>query len=196
MKLSFGTVRKIAAAFIVPAALFGAVAVGGVAHAQEIDCSANPLLCNGGLGLPQPPPLPGDDGNPVPGSTGEAVYLAASGGSIAGGGAVLQSCAACNGGEKVGFVGEGGTITFQPFAPTTGTFTVTIVYCDGSATGRQADMSVDGGAPQLVSFTPTGGWATIGALTVNVTLVHGYNTIEFSNPAAYAPDFSEIVVSN
>jgi len=29
---------------------------------------------------------------------------------------------------------------------------VTIIYCDGSATGRQADITVDGGTPQV--FVP------------------------------------------
>jgi hypothetical protein len=82
------------------------------------------------------------------------------------------------------------------FVDTPGTYDVTIVYCDGSVAGRQADISVDGGASRLLSFTPTGSFTTIGDLTVAVTLAGGNNTIEFSNPAAYAPDFSEIIVPN
>jgi hypothetical protein len=53
------------------------------------------------------------------------------------GGAVVQSCATCSGGNKVGFVGEGGTLTFTGVPVTSaGTYNVTIGYCDGSATGR------------------------------------------------------------
>jgi hypothetical protein len=33
---------------------------------------------------------------------------------------------------------------------------VTIIYCNSSATGRQAHITVDGGTPQLLSFTPHG----------------------------------------
>jgi len=71
---------------------------------------------------------------------------------------------------------------------------VTIIDCDGSVTGRQADITVDGGTPQLLSFTPTGGFDTVGAMTVAAALTAGNNTIELSNPTAYAPDMNEIIV--
>ena len=45
-----------------------------------------------------------------------------------------------------------------------------------------------------MSFTPTGSFSTVGAKTVTVTLAAGNNTIELSNPAAFAPDFNEIIV--
>ena len=111
------------------------------------------------------------------------------------GGAVVQSCTTCYGGEKVGFVGEGGTLTFgNVTVQTAGTYNVTIVYCDGSSTGRQATISVNGGAAQTLSFTPTGSFATVGAMTVPLSLNAGANTIEFANPSAFAPDFNELVV--
>jgi hypothetical protein len=72
---------------------------------------------------------------------------------------------------------------------------VTIVYCDGSATGRQATVSADGGAAQTLSFTPTGGFSTVGAKTVSLPLSAGDNTIEFANPGAFAPDFDRIIVA-
>lgn len=86
---------------------------------------------------------------------------------------------------------------YGPGASATGTYTVTLVYCDGSSgtTGRQADISADGGRPQLVSFTPTGSFSTVGALTVRLPLNAGANTIELANPSAYAPDFNEIIVA-
>ena len=124
------------------------------------------------------------------------VYPAASSANTLAGGAGVASCSTCYGGQKVGFVGEGGTLTYNGVSvPVAGTYNVTIIYCDGSATGRQADITVDGGTPQLLSFTPTGSFDTVGAMTVTATLTAGNNTIELSNPAAYAPDMNEIIVA-
>jgi hypothetical protein len=117
-------------------------------------------------------------------------YLAVDG-TLAGG-AVVASCATCYGGQKVGYVGSGGTLTVSVTVPSSGTYPVTLIYCDGS--GRQADITVNGGTPSLLSFTPTGSFSTIGAKTVSLALTAGTNTIEISNPSAYAPDFNEIVV--
>jgi hypothetical protein len=125
------------------------------------------------------------------------VYAAASSANTLAGGAVVQGCSTCYGGEKVGYVGEGGTLTFNNVtAAAAGTYPVTIIYCDGSATGRQATISVDGGAAQTLSFTPTGSFTAVGAMTVSLSLAAGSNTIELANPAAYAPDFNEIIVAN
>ncbi len=68
------------------------------------------------------------------------------------------------GGQKVGYVGNGGTLTFNGVkASTTGSHQVVIAYCDGSSvTGRQADVSVNGGSPQLLSFLPTGSFPRLG----------------------------------
>ncbi|HEX6454019.1 MAG TPA: NEW3 domain-containing protein [Trebonia sp.] len=125
-------------------------------------------------------------------------YQAAASGNTLAGGAVIQTCSTCYGGEKVGYVGEGGTLTVNNVSvPAAGTYRVTLVYCDGSSgtTGRQADVSANGGTPQLVSFTPTGSFSTVGAQTVSLPLNAGANTIEISNPSAYAPDFNEVVVA-
>jgi Carbohydrate binding module (family 6) len=124
-------------------------------------------------------------------------YPAASPADTLAGGAAVASCSTCYGGQKVGYVGDGGTLTYSDVAaPAAGTYNVTIIYCDGSATGRQADITVDGGTPQLLSFTPTGSFDTVGAMTVTATLTAGNNTIELSNPAAYAPDMNEIIVAS
>jgi hypothetical protein len=67
---------------------------------------------------------------------------------------------------------------------------------DGATAGaRQADASVNGGAAQTLSFTPTGSFTTVGAKTIFLTLAVGSNTIEFSNPTNWAPDLNEIVVA-
>ena len=122
-------------------------------------------------------------------------YEAESAANTIAGGAAVASCATCSGGSKVGFVGEGGTLTFNGVSvASAGTYQVTIAYLDGSATGRQATISVNGGAPQTVSFTPTGSFSTVGTMTVPLELTAGANTIEFANPSAYAPDFDRIIV--
>jgi hypothetical protein len=112
------------------------------------------------------------------------------------GGAGATSCSTCSGGSKVGFVGEGGTLTFNNVSvPSAGTYQVTIAYLDGSATGRPADVSVNGGAAQPIQFTPTGSFSTVGTMTIPLTLNAGANTIEFSDPSAYTPDFDRIIVA-
>jgi hypothetical protein len=124
-------------------------------------------------------------------------YEAESASNTLAGGAVVSSCSTCSGGAKVGFVGEGGTLTFNGVtAPSAGTYQVTIAYCDGSATGRQATVSVNGGPAQTLSFTPTGSFTTVGTMTVALTLAAGANTIELANPAAYAPDFDRLIVAS
>ncbi len=111
------------------------------------------------------------------------------------GGAGATSCTTCSGGSKVGFVGEGGTLTFSNVSvPSAGTYQVTIAYLDGSATGRPADVSVNGGTAQSIQFTPTGSFSTVGTMTIPLTLAAGNNTIEFSDPSAYTPDFDRIIV--
>ena len=99
-----------------------------------------------------------------------------------------------DGGKKVGYVGSGGTLTFNGVtAPSDGTYNVTIAYLDGE--GRQAYVSVNGGSGQLLQFTSTGDFNTLGTMTIPLQLTAGNNTIEFANPSAYAPDFDRILVA-
>ena len=48
---------------------------------------------------------------------------------------------------------------------------------------------------QTVSFTPTGSFSTVGALTVSLPLIAASNTIEFANATSYAPDFDRIILA-
>lgn len=122
-------------------------------------------------------------------------YEAESAANTIAGGVGTASCSTCSGGAKVGSVGEGGTLTFNGVdVESAGTYQVTIVYLDGSPTGRQADISVNGSAPQTVSFTPTGSFSTMGTTTVSLQLAAGSNTIELANPAGFSPDFDRIIV--
>ena len=128
-------------------------------------------------------------------------YLASSATNTVAGGAVVQSCSTCYGGNKVGFVGEGGTLTFNDVhAATAGNYDLTIVYCDGSAAagspGRPGTVSVDGGAAQTLQFPATGSYTTVGTMTIAVPLNAGDNTIEFGDPSAYTPDFNAILIGS
>ncbi len=122
-------------------------------------------------------------------------YEAESSANTIAGGARLSSCSGCSGGRKVGFVGSGGTLTFNGVAaPANGTYWLTIYYADGD--GRQAQLIVNGTTIQTLSFTPTGDFNTVGAMSVAVPLSAGTsNTIQFANPAAFAPDFDRILVA-
>ena len=127
---------------------------------------------------------------------GPKSYEAEASGNTLAGGARVASCTACSGGSKVGFVGSGGTLTFNGVsAASSGDYQVTLVYLDGSTTGRSALVSADGGATQSVSFLPTGDFNTIGTKTITVHLNAGANTIMLSNPTDFAPDFDRILVA-
>jgi hypothetical protein len=123
-------------------------------------------------------------------------YEAESPANTLGGGARLASCAACSGGQKVGFLGNGGTLTVgNVAAAAAGTYNLTISYLDGDA-GRSADVSVNGASPTLVSFPGTGSFTNNEAgYTLAVRLSAGSNTITISNPTAYAPDVDRLTVA-
>jgi Alpha galactosidase A/Alpha galactosidase C-terminal beta sandwich domain/Carbohydrate binding module (family 35) len=134
---------------------------------------------------------------PSTATTSDTDYLAASSSSTLAGGAVVQSCSACTNGEKVGYVGEGGTLTLGGVsASSAGVYPVQIEYCDGSSgsTGRSATITVNGVAVQTIMFTPTGSFSTPGTVTAYLPLAAGSNTVEFSDASAYAPDFNGITV--
>jgi len=106
----------------------------------------------------------------------------------------VSTCSTCSGGSKVGFVGEGGTLTFnQVTVPSAGTYRVTLIYATDGV--RPALISADGGAAQTLSFPTTGSFTATGALTVSLALNAGANTIELSDPSAYTPDFDRIIVA-
>jgi hypothetical protein len=123
-----------------------------------------------------------------------ASYEAEAAANTLAGGAVVSACATCSGGSKVGYVGNGGTLTFNNItAPSAGTYRVTLLYAtDGVRPGL---VSADGGAAQTLSFPSTGSFNTPGALTVSLALNAGANTIQLSDPSAYAPDFDRIIVA-
>jgi hypothetical protein len=113
------------------------------------------------------------------------------------GGASVSSCSGCSGGNKVGYVGNGGTLTFNGVnASSAGTHTLVIYYLDSDG-GRTANLSINGGSATALNFSGTNGgdWNTVYTYSVTVTLNAGNNTIAFANSAAYAPDFDRIGIA-
>jgi hypothetical protein len=133
----------------------------------------------------------------VPGSGGgggSTVEAEASGNTIAGA-TRTAGCAACSGGTKVGFIGNGAAnyVTVNGVTPSAaGSRTLTISYLlNGS---RSFFVSVNGGAGVEVPLTGTS-FSTVATKTVTVTLNTGPNSIKFYNNSAYAPDLDKISVN-
>jgi hypothetical protein len=83
-----------------------------------------------------------------------------------------------SGGEAVGFLGNGGsvTITVQGIGAKQW---VSLYYANGDATFRNTTVSVNGGASVLVDQPNTGGGHVILSVPVQLTLKSGTNTITF-----------------
>jgi hypothetical protein len=128
---------------------------------------------------------------------GSTSYEAEASGNTLGGGAVVASCSACSGGQKVGYLGNGGTLQFNAIsASRAGAYTLTLYYVDGSA-GRTINMSVNGGAQVAIAThgTNDNNWNFVQSLTRTVNLNAGSHTILFSNASAYAADVDRIALA-
>jgi hypothetical protein len=127
--------------------------------------------------------------------SGPTVYPAAASGNVLGGGAAIASCSGCAGGEKVGDLGGGGTLTYPDVSvPTAGTYLMTLTYVDGD-TGRVSVVTVNGTPFNLpTDGTGDNDWSDTQTVTVPVTLKAGQNTIEFANPDNYSADVSQIAL--
>lgn len=128
------------------------------------------------------------------GSVASATYEAESSANTLAGGAVVAGSASSSGGMKVGYLGNGGSLTFNGVnAASTGSYSLTISYLTGET--RDLRITIDGGTPGTVSLPSTGGWDTLGSYTATIGLNAGANTITFDNPGGWAPDIDKIVVS-
>jgi hypothetical protein len=110
--------------------------------------------------------------------------------------AAPRELASASGGTVVGWVGEDrrNTVAFTGvMVVTAGRHRVTIYYA--SQERRAAAIEVNGRFAGVLDFLPTGGWDTVGSMTVTLTMGAGANTIEFGNRYDWAPDFDRIVLS-
>ncbi|MGC9670905.1 MGH1-like glycoside hydrolase domain-containing protein [Planosporangium sp. 12N6] len=134
-------------------------------------------------------------GQPPPPPTGTS-YEAESSANTLTGQAAARTSPNASGGRVVGYVGGGGgnTLRFNGVtAAAAGSRTVTVHYASGE--DRSVQISVNGGAAVTVGTPSTGGWDTIGSVTVSLTLAAGTNTLTFGNTSGWAPDIDRIVVA-
>jgi hypothetical protein len=111
------------------------------------------------------------------------------------GAARLATCAACSGGQKVGYIGNGAAnyVTVNGVTPSAaGSRQLTITYLLSGS--RSFFVSVNGGAGVEVPLTGTS-FATPATTTITVTLNAGANAIRFYNNGAYAPDLDKVSVN-
>ena len=129
-------------------------------------------------------------------ATTSGSYEAEAAGNTLAGTAVIAACTGCSGSSKVGYLGNGGTLTFNGVnGGTGGATTVTVSYV--TAVARTAQISVNGGTASTVSFPATADWNTVGTASVTLTLAAGTgNTIKIANASDWAPDIDRIVVGS
>jgi hypothetical protein len=127
--------------------------------------------------------------------SGATAYPAAASTNVLGGSAAVYSCSGCPGGQKVGYLGGGGTLTYPDISvAAAGTYLMTVTYVDGD-TGRTSVVTVNGNSFNLpTDGTGDNDWGDTQTVTVPVTLQAGTNTIEFSNPTNYSADISQIAL--
>jgi hypothetical protein len=139
-------------------------------------------------------------------TTGVTTYQAEN--ATLSGAAKTQTDSWASGGKNVGYVGNGSAnkLTFGSVsAPAAGRYTVVVHYAENDRAGtgnyntnvesRTADLSVNGGTANTLTFRNTYSWNDYWSLPTTVTLTAGTNTLAFSNSTGYAPDFDYIEVA-
>jgi hypothetical protein len=123
-------------------------------------------------------------------------YEAESSANTLAGQAAVRTSSGASGGALVGYIGNG-TANYLQFngvsASSSGSHTVTVYYASGE--NRSLTVSADGGTAVSLNTPSTGGWDTVGSVSVTVTLNAGTNTVRIGNPGGWAPDIDRIVVS-
>ncbi|MUG65104.1 carbohydrate-binding protein [Paenibacillus campinasensis] len=100
-------------------------------------------------------------------------------------------CDFCSGGQKVGNLYGGSTMTFQQVTvDRAGVYDMSIVYISGDA--RAASISVNDGEKENFAFPKTVDWNTAGSYTIQIYLNEGSNTILFDDDGGYSPDLDKI----
>ena len=109
-------------------------------------------------------------------------------------GAHVFTCATCDGGDRVGYIG-GANYLIIPVSgvPAAGNRTLTVVY---EVSGRRTLMiSVNGTKVSTLSLTGADSWHVPATTTVPVFLPAGASMIKFFNDSGPAPDINRIVIS-
>lgn len=135
----------------------------------------------------------GDPGVPGEGSAYEAESSA---NALTGNAAVsaCQTATGCSGGMKVGNIWGGSTLQFRDVVTDkAGVYKLTVSYVSGDP--RPASISVNDGEPENYAFPKTADWDTLGALSFEVELRQGANTITFDDDGGWSPDIDKIEIA-
>jgi DUF1680 family protein len=108
--------------------------------------------------------------------------------------AAVRSSSGASSGAVVGYVGNGTAnyLQFNNVNTTSGAHQLTVFYASGET--RSLTVSVNGGTAVSASAPSTGGWDTVGSVTLTLTLAAGANTVRIGNTSGWAPDIDRIVV--
>jgi hypothetical protein len=155
-----------------------------------------------------PVPVPPDLGSPAPASSGSGssraarpaasyrpvAYEAEATANTRTGSASLRSVPTASGGVVVSYVGWYSVLRFNGVTvPSAGRYTLVIAYI--ASARRTAYLKVNGGSATTLTFSASGGSTKIATVTTQVTLRSGANTLEFSNPGGWTPEFDVVTVS-
>ncbi|OZJ01892.1 hypothetical protein BZG36_05037 [Bifiguratus adelaidae] len=122
-------------------------------------------------------------------------YDAAANGNTLSGNADIRSVSACNNGQAVGNLGNGGNLTINNISSSASSNRVTITFLNGDVS-RPLMYSVNGGSGTSVYLPSTGSFNSAGTFNVTMNFNSGSsNRVQFyTNNSAYAPDLCGIVV--
>ncbi|KAF7789531.1 hypothetical protein EIP86_000477 [Pleurotus ostreatoroseus] len=104
-----------------------------------------------------------------------------------GGSSRLLSSSSFSGGEAVGYLGHGGTVTISNVQSSGGAHWVALYYANGDSTWRNVTVSVNGGPTVLVDQPDTGGGNVILSMPVQLTLNSGSNSLTFGSVQSTTP---------
>ncbi|KZP12634.1 carbohydrate-binding module family 35 protein [Athelia psychrophila] len=112
------------------------------------------------------------------------------------GSATIASSSAFSGGEAVGYLGNGGSVTIKNVAGNGAGQWVSLYYANGDSTFRNTTVSVNGGAAVVVQQPNTGGGSVLLSVPVKLTLANGAtNSITVgAGQMNYAGDLDRIIV--
>jgi len=133
-------------------------------------------------------------------------YPAAAAENVLAGTATATGNPHAHGGQHVGWIGLGGTLTFTGVAaPWTGVHRVMLSYACNDRAGsdnynvnlinRGFTVSTSNGSQLVACARNTYSWNQFNTIELTVALAAGANTITFGNPSGYAPDIDKITVA-
>lgn len=123
----------------------------------------------------------------------ETAYEAEAG--VLSNGAQLSDCSTCSGGRLAGYLGgdNNGTLTQTVTVPAAGRYTFRVYYATGDP--RSIYITANNGPAVALGCVASGGWSTVAAMSVTLSLNAGSNTIKLDNPVGWGPNIDKTSVS-